>query len=267
MASPTLGATPGPISGMPAFTGTLSGLELFPLVVPPFGFVGSNKAIAAVALARGIVGNYPAQAANTIFAGPMGGAGTATPTFRLAVLADLPQGAAGFPIVGNGAAAPSYQTLPVTGGGIGTTLLSNNGVAIANGTSAFGVVAATTAGYVLTSQGTASAPAWQAPGSVGLPPTILTSSAAYTVGASDFVILYQRSTSLATTILHLPTGASRVNQTLIVAVLDNNATAFPVDILPNGAETISGQGTAILQTNYGGIRLVGLSSGGWYVAP
>jgi hypothetical protein len=264
MASPTLGATPGPISGMPAFTGTLSGLELFPLVVPPFGLVGSNKAIAAVALASGIVGNYPAQAANTIFAGPMGGAGTATPTFRLAVLADLPQGAAGFPIVGNGAVAPSYQTLPVTGGGIGTTLLPNDGLVVANGSNAFSVVAPAAAGLVLTSQGLASPPTW---GVAAITPTVLTSSAAYTVGASDFVILYQRSTALATTILHLPTGASRANETLIVAVLDNNATAFPVDILPNGVETISGQGTAILQTNYGGIRLVGLSSGGWYVSP
>lgn len=264
MATPTLGATPGPISGMPAFTGTLSGLELFPLVVPPFGVVGSNKAIAAVTLASAIVGNYPQQVANVIFAGPVGGAGTATPSFRLSVLADLPQGAPGFPIVGNGAAAPSYQYLPVIGGGSGTTLLPNDGLVVANGSNAFSVVAPASAGLVLTSQGSTSPPTW---GVGAIAPTILTSSAAYTVGTTDFVILYQRSTALATAILYLPAGSTRANETLIVAVLDNNATAFPVDILPSGAETISGQGTAVIQTNYGGIRLTGLSSGGWYVAP
>ena len=145
---------------MPAFTGTLSGLELIPIVVPPFGVVGSNQALPIVTLATAILGAFAPVNSNSFFGGPASGA-AATPAFRTLVLADIPGGTSGFPLVGNNATtAPSYQLLAVPGGGIGTAALPADGVVLANGTNAFSVVGATTAGLVLTSQGSTSPPVW-----------------------------------------------------------------------------------------------------------
>lgn len=166
MASPTTGATPGPISGMPAFTGTLSGLELIPIAVPPFGVVGSNRALPVVTLATAIIGNFPPQTANTVFAGPTSGAGTAAPIFRNLVLADIPGGTSGFPLVGNNAtSAPSYQLLTVPGGGTGTSTLTQNGILYGNGASVVGITNAPATGQILAANnGTA---VWSAAAAIG----------------------------------------------------------------------------------------------------
>jgi hypothetical protein len=78
-------------------------------------------------------------------------------------------GSSGQPLVSNGASAdPTYQTLPVSGGGTGATTLTTNGVLYGVGTGAVSATAAGTTGQVLTAT-TGSAPTFQAP-AAGLPP-------------------------------------------------------------------------------------------------
>lgn len=60
--------------------------------------------------------------------------------------------------------------LPVPNGGIGTSTLASGTVLLGNGTAALTPVANATAGYILTSTGTSSAPTWQASGAGGLTP-------------------------------------------------------------------------------------------------
>jgi hypothetical protein len=60
----------------------------------------------------------------------------------------------------------SGTALAVPSGGLGTNVISTNGIPYGNGTAALGVIAATTAGLVLTSQGTASPPKWTSAGLV-----------------------------------------------------------------------------------------------------
>jgi hypothetical protein len=73
-------------------------------------------------------------------------------------------GTAGYALIANSAAAPTFQqvsltagvtgTLPVANGGTGSTTLTANNVLLGNGTSALQVVAPGTNGNVLTSNGT-----------------------------------------------------------------------------------------------------------------
>lgn len=77
-------------------------------------------------------------------------------------------------------------TLAVSGGGTGATTLTANRVLMGNGTSAISVLAAGTAGQVLTSNG-ASAPTWQAPAG-------LTSST-----SANYVPYFTSATNLAST--------------------------------------------------------------------
>lgn len=83
---------------------------------------------------------------------------------------------AGLTLVSNGSAsAPSYQPQPlgaanvtgilvVSNGGIGTSALPADGIVLAQGSSALTVITATTAGQVLTSQGSTSPPVWSSAG-------------------------------------------------------------------------------------------------------
>ena len=163
MANPSTYPSDGRITSLQNYTATLAGTELLQLVAPGNATAGVNYNITVTQMLSGVFSVLPAQPANVVLAGPTSGAGTATPAFRTLVLADIPGGTSGFPLVGNNAtSAPSYQLLGLPGGGIGTTSLSAAGVVLANGTNAFSVVAATTAGLVLTSQGSTSPPTWNA---------------------------------------------------------------------------------------------------------
>lgn len=100
-----------------------------------------------------VVGGGSGATSFTVFA-PLLGNGTAA--FTAVVIAT-----AGFPLVSQGAAtAPLYTTLTVPGGGIGTVTLTNFGVVVARGTSAFTAAAPATAGFPLVSQGTAALPVY-----------------------------------------------------------------------------------------------------------
>jgi hypothetical protein len=63
-------------------------------------------------------------------------------------------GTTGQPLLSNGATAPTFGTLPVNGGGTGQSTLTAGSVVIGNGTAAVSLVAPSTAGNILTSNGT-----------------------------------------------------------------------------------------------------------------
>lgn len=82
-------------------------------------------------------------------------------------------GTAGQPLLSGGASAdPSYGTLGVTAGGTGGTSLAQYNILAGNGTGAIFAIGPNTSSYVLTSNGAASFPSfqaipWGAPGAIG----------------------------------------------------------------------------------------------------
>lgn len=240
--------TDGRITSQPLFTSSLTGSELFMIVSPGNAASGVNYKMPASALA-----SYILPISNATAGLPLVSNGTVTPP--------------SFQPLNIGTAANITGILGVPNGGTGTGSLGADGLVLGNGSAALSVVSATAAGLVLTSQGSASPPSYQSPGILAIPPTILTASATYTALATDFVILFQRTSSIATTTLHLRAGSTWANQSIVVMVLDNNATLFPVNVVPATGETISGLATAVIQNNYGGYRFVGLASGGSYISP
>jgi hypothetical protein len=160
MANPSAYPSDGRITSLQNYSASLAGTELLMLVAPGNATAGVNYNVTVTQMLTGFLPSLPPQSPNVVLAGPAAGPGTATPSFRSVVVGDLPVGTASLPLVANNATAPSYQLLTVTGGGIGTAALPADGLVLANGSNAFSVVAATTAGLVLTSQGSASAPIW-----------------------------------------------------------------------------------------------------------
>jgi len=120
----------------------------------------------------------------------MVGAGTNTPLAGIA-----PSAASGIPYVSNGASAdPSFTTAVVAGGGTGVTTMTTAYAPVCAGTTATGPlqVASTglaTAGYVLTSNGNAALPSFQAPAPGNLTITsIINTDSPYTVLSTDIYI-------------------------------------------------------------------------------
>ena len=162
MANATTYPSDGRITSLTTYVGPMNGAELFLIVSPPNPALAVNYNLSATTLATFIVGSFPVEPANSVFAGPSIGTASATPTFRSLVPADLPQGTAGLPLVGNGVAtAPLYEVLGLAGGGLNTTTLTPFGVVYGNGTSTVGITAAGTTGYVLTGNGATTAPSFQ----------------------------------------------------------------------------------------------------------
>lgn len=93
---------------------------------------------------------------------PVAGGVIYTNAFWMGVTA---AGTAGQALTSNGAAAPTWGTLGLTGGGTNASLTAVNGGAVYSTGSALAITAAGTAGQVLTSNG-AAAPTWQTPGSI-----------------------------------------------------------------------------------------------------
>ena len=261
MANPSTYPSDGRITSLALFTGSLSGNELFLIVSPPAPALAVNYQLSATTLAALIVNSFPQQSPNTIFSGPALGTATGTPTFRAMVLGDLPTGTASLPLVANGAGtASSYQALNLAGagvtgvlgvpnGGIGTAALPLDGLVVGNGTGALSVVPATTAGLLLTSNGSTSPPTYQA-------------------------------FSLGTTVIGVPNGGTGTTALTLDGLLLGNgtnavgvvaATTAGYGLISNGSTsspTYQAQGlqstfvTGILGVPNGGIGTGALSAGG-----
>lgn len=147
MVTSTTFPSDGRITSLSTFVGPMTGQEVFMIVSPPNPALAVNYQLSATTLANliasTVINNYPAEAANSFFAGPPSiGSAAATPTFRAQVLADLPQGTTGLPLVGNGVgSATTYQVLGLIGGGIGTTALATNAILLGQGTNPVGATA------------------------------------------------------------------------------------------------------------------------------
>ena len=149
-------------------------------------------------------------------------------------------GTTGQAFIATTSGAPSWGTLPVAGGGTGAATLTANNVLLGNGTSALQVIAPSTSGNVLTSNGStwaSTAPVAAAP---SFPYAARTSNTILTATEKSYFIEV--------------TGASTFTQTLTAAAtLGNgwfvwlrNAGTGVVTVDPNGSETIGGTTTAAL---------------------
>ena len=165
-------------------TGTTLGFGAVNLAtsVAVTGVLQAANVTAANLASANVVGGVQGQLSTALVTGVFGllngGVGTAALTGAVLGNGSSPLSAvafttAGLPFVSAGStSAPTWTaiaTSAVSGifglasGGIGTTTLAVDGVVIGNDGNALQVVAATTAGYVLTSQGSASVPAWSTP--------------------------------------------------------------------------------------------------------
>jgi hypothetical protein len=113
--------------------------------------VTTTLGVANVSLASGYGDTqnpYASKTANYFLAAPNGSSGT--PSFRAIVAADIPT----LNQNTTGTASNVTGTVAVSNGGTGATSLTANNVLLGNGTSALQVVAPSTSGNVLTSNGT-----------------------------------------------------------------------------------------------------------------
>ena len=68
--------------------------------------------------------------------------------------------------------------------------------------------------------------------------------------------------------INLPTVASRNGIPIIIKDCVGNAASFVATIVPNGAERIDGLAALPINSNYGGFKLVPVTSlGGWSISP
>ena len=67
--------------------------------------------------------------------------------------------------------------------------------------------------------------------------------------------------------IQLPTAASRVGVPIVIKDYAGNAASNVATILPNGSELIDGLASLPINSNYGGFKLVPISTGGWYIDP
>ena len=155
----------------------------------------------------------------------------------------------------NLASAMITGVLPVSNGGIGTSAVATSGILYGTGT-ALAVLASTTAGLVLTSNGTTSAPGWASvPGAaVTLLTTYSTTSASAFIDATSLTLGYA---NYLITIQNLIPGTT--GQTLQMRVA-TSATTF---LTTNYAAQIVnfGNGTTHYETSTAAIPLCGLLSG------
>ena len=168
-------------------------------------------------------------------------------------------GTTAYALTGNGSAsAPTFAILTVPGGGIGTTALSSHGIPTAQGSSAFGVAAATTAGYPFVSNGSTTDPSFQA---LPLNTTNVTSQLPVTFGgigtstlSSHGVALAQGSAAFgvaaATTAGYplIANGSTSDPSFKSLALNTANVTSqLPVTFGGIGTSTLSSHGVAVAQ--------------------
>jgi hypothetical protein len=102
---------------------------------------------------------------------------------------------------------------------------------------------------------------------------IITTPGAATVLPTDIVLLFQKTTSGAST-LDLPSAASRQGAPVTVKDLTGDANTNNITIVPASGETIDGfsaaaaaaNGVAVISVDFGFKHLYPLTSGGWYLA-
>lgn len=103
------------------------------------------------------------------------------------------------------------------------------------------------------------------------PPRVVTAAGDVTVGATDIVILLDKTVGAATNI-NLPPSGSR-SASVSVKDIKGDAHTNNITFVPAAGETIDGfsaaaaaaNGTALIDINYGKKTVCPLSSGGWYV--
>jgi hypothetical protein len=101
---------------------------------------------------------------------------------------------------------------------------------------------------------------------------IITTPGAVSVLSTDVVLLFEKSSSGASTV-NLPTSATRQGAPLSFKDLTGDANTNNITIVPSGSETIDGfsaadaaaNGVALISNDYGSMQLYPLTSGGWYV--
>lgn len=104
---------------------------------------------------------------------------------------------------------------------------------------------------------------------VGLTQRVVTAAGAVAVSATDNDIIIIKKTVGAPTTVNLPTSASRLTQPqdrTAIRIVDGkyDAATNNITIVPNGAETIAGGASYIIDSNGGSITLTPLSDGsGW----
>ena len=134
--------------------------------------------------------------------------------------------------------------LPVANGGTGQSSLTAHDVLVGNSTSGITQVSPSTAGFVLTSNGTSADPSFQAPATSG---TVTSVSVVSTNGLAGTVAT--ATTTPAITLSTTITGILQGNGTAISAATTGNLTDAGTDgiVITNGTGAVLGTGTSIAQ--------------------
>lgn len=104
-----------------------------------------------------------------------------------------------------------------------------------------------------------------APSSI-LSVTIVTAAGTYNVGATDSIILINKTIAAANNV-QLPSSLSHNGLPLTVKDLKGDAATNNIMVLPSGAETIDGLTSVPINANYGGFKFWPLITGGWLILP
>lgn len=92
-------------------------------------------------------------------------------------------------------------------------------------------------------------------------PTTLTTAAAYTVSATDRVVIVTAAVGTIT----MPLGTSRTGSVSILGGATGYFGTHNVVLLPTSPDTLSGQASIVLNTDYRAITLYALPAGGYVV--
>jgi hypothetical protein len=93
---------------------------------------------------------------------------------------------------------------------------------------------------------------------------VVTAAGNIPVTPSDRVLLVAQTVPQAAYVI-LPAAASRNGTPLTIKDLAGVAAGFPLTLLPNGAETIDGQLSVPLNSNYQALTLYPIATGGWWI--
>lgn len=169
-----------------------------------------------------------------------------------------PSATAGIPLVSNGSSAdPSFTTSVVAGGGTGAVTFTAYSV-ICAGTTATGsfqnVSGVGTTGQVLTSNGAAALPTWQAIANSQTVTSVSPGGSPYTVLTTDQFLAVNVSTGVVT--IKLPNAPTPGR---IIYIKDSNGAASTHNIsvtTVGGTITIDGQTTYTMATNYQSLSVI-----------
>src|SRR5690349_3845713 len=97
-------------------------------------------------------------------------------------------------------------------------------------------------------------------------PNVVTSGAKVAISSTDNRPLLLNKTVGSATTVNLPAASTRVNQPVKIVDLKGDAASHNITIVPNGSEKIMGQSNLVIVSNYGGVTLWPIATGGWYQA-